>query len=451
VRTVAIVPAAGRGERMGADKALLDLAGTTAIERIVATCRAAGAGDVLVVRRSDAAALPSGLAARIVPVAPGGEMADSLRAARLCLPEGTSTVVVFPVDHALVEAETVLALLALLQRPGGAIALPLFRARPGHPIAMTVAVFDEIAGSVATLRDLVRADAARVQVVPSANPWVLADLDRPEDLRAAVCALHGEPWSTVAQMFRHRSRRSYRPDPVPEAQIERLVDAARHASTSSFLQAYAVVAVRDPAVKGECARLCAGQRHIVEAPVFFAVCADLHTLAAACGRHGTDLQTQSFELFLQATVDAALLGQNLQLAAEAEGLGACMIGAARNHPLELAALLGLPPHAYVVFGMTIGVPADDPVPRGRLPLAGVLHWDRYDRSRTDAVLDGADEGMRQWARRANAEQGGYQGRPVSEKKGWAERMAVMWGAQSDYAAARKQLVDELRRLGFGLE
>lgn len=451
MRTTAIVPAAGRGERMGADKALLDLAGTSAIERVVATCRAAGVDDVLVVRREGAAALPAGLAARVVVVPPGGEMGDSLRAAAAALPATTTAVVVFPVDHALVQAETVMAVLALLQRPGCGIALPLFRERPGHPVAMARAVFAEIERPAAMLRDLVKRDATRVAVVPSANPWVQADLDRPEDLRAAICALHGEPWSTVAQMFRHRSHRAYRPDPMPDAQVERLVDAARYASTSSFIQAYAVVVVRDAKRKGEVARLCGGQPHIVQAPVFAAVCADLHKIAAACGRHGTEVQAQSFELFLQATVDAALLGQNLQLAAEAEGLGACMIGAARNHPLELAALLGLPKHCYVVFGMTIGVPADDPVPRGRMPLAGVLHHERYDDAAMDAVLDGADEGMRAWSRRTNAEQGGYNGKPVSETKGWAERMAIAWGGDSSYAAARATLVDELRRLGFGLQ
>ncbi len=152
------------------------------------------------------------------------------------------------------------------------------------------------------------------------------------------------------------------------------------------------------------------------------------------------MKAQSFELFLQATVDAALLGQNLQLAAEAEGYGACMIGAARNHPIELGAVLGLPPHCYVVFGMTIGVPADDPVPRGRMPLPGVLHWDHYDTSVIPAVLDGADEGMRAWARRANAEQGGYAGKPVSEAKGWASRMAGAWSESSSYAKARATLL-----------
>jgi FMN reductase (NADPH) len=449
MRAVAIVPAAGKGERMGADKALLDLAGSTAIERVVATCQAGGL-EALVVRRDGAAALPGGLAVQVVTVPAGGEMADSLRAANAQLPAAVEVVVVFPVDHALVAPETVLALLHTTQRTGG-IALPLFRGRPGHPIALPRRVFAEIAAANAVLRDVVRRDPARVHAVPSANPWVLADLDRPEDHRAAVCALRGEPWSTVAQMFLHRSRRAYHPDPVPQEQIERLVDAARHASTSSYIQAYSVVAVRDLARKAECARLCGGQAHIAQAPVFFAVCADLHLLAAACARHGTALQAQSFELFLQATVDAALLGQNLQLAAEAEGLGACMIGAARNHPLELAQLLDLPPHVYVVFGMTMGRPADDPVPRGRMPLAGVLHWERHDHARTDAVLDGADEVMRAWARRTNAERGGYQGRPVSEQKGWAERMAAAWGSDSSYARARATLVEELRRLGFGLQ
>jgi FMN reductase (NADPH) len=451
VRAVAIVPAAGRGERMGADKALLDLGGTTAIERVVATCRAAGVDDVIVVRRDGAAPLPPSLAARAVVVPAGGEMADSLRAAGASARDGgDAVVVVFPVDHALVEADTVLALVAAVHG-GAAIALPLFRGRPGHPIALAATAFRELDAPGAVLHDVVRKDPARVRALASANPWVHADLDRPEDLRAARCALHGEPWSTVAQMFRHRSHRAFRPDPIADEQLERLVDAARHASTSSFIQAYAVVAVRDPARKAECARLCAGQPHIVEAPVFLAVCADLHKLAAACARHGTAIQSQSFELFLQATVDAALLGQNLQLAAEAEGLGACMIGAARNHPVELAAVLGLPAHAYVVFGMALGVPADDPVPRGRMPLGGVLHRERYDETGLREVLDGADDGMRAWARRTNAERSGYQGRRVDERKGWTERMAAAWGADSSYVKARATLRAELRRLGLGCE
>jgi nitroreductase/CTP:molybdopterin cytidylyltransferase MocA len=450
-RTFAIVPAAGVGERMGKDKALLDLGGVTAIERIVATCRTAGVDGFVVVRREDAAPLPETLDVQLVTTSGKGDMSDSLRMALLKLPRDVEAVLVFPVDHALVEVDTVMALRARLQRGGCAIALPLFRDQPGHPAAMKRVVFNEIDRDGTTLRDVIRRDPERVAVVPTANHWVRADLDRPEDLRAARCDLSGEPWSTVAQMFRHRSHRSYLPDAVPDAQIQRLVDAARYASTSSFIQAYSVIAVREKELKNECARLCGGQAHIVEAPVFFAICADLHKIARACANHETEVRSDSFELFLQATVDAALLGQNLQLAVEAEGLGACMIGGARNHPIEIAKALGLPRHCFVVFGMTVGKPGDDPVPRGRMPLAGVLHWNRYDDSDTADVLRGADEVMRTWAKRANAEQGGYNGRPVSEDKGWADRMARMWGGESAYAEARKVLRDELRELGFGLD
>jgi len=449
-RTVAIVPAAGLGSRMGQDKALLDLGGVTAIERIATTCHEAGVDEVLVVRRSNAAQLPDHLDVHVVTTGDKGEMADSLRLAYLKLPREAEAVLVFPVDHALVEVDTVLALRAKLLREDCSIALPLYRDKPGHPIAMTRTVFAELDRDGTMLRDVVRRDAARVAVVPTANHWVRADLDHPEDLRAANCDLTSQPWSPVAQMFRHRSIRSFAPDALPKEQIERLVDAARHASTSSFIQAYSVVAVTDQAIKGDCARLCGGQLQIVEAPVFFAICADLHKIALACKQHGGKLPSDSLELFLQTTVDAALLGQNLQLAGEAEGLGGCMIGAARNQPIEIAKRLGLPEHCFVVFGLTMGVANEDPAPRGRMPLRGVLHWDQYDQDGMDEVLQGADDGMRAWAKRANAESGGYAGRPVNEKKGWTDRMARMWGGENSYATARQALGDELKRLGLGV-
>lgn len=451
--TAAIVPAAGKGSRMGADKALLDLGGMTAIARLCEQCHAASVRQVLVVRARGALPLPAlPPAVRVVEVSGEGEMIDSLRAALAALPPEVDTVVSLPVDHALVTADTIAAVTALAQGEGVGIALPLFRGKTGHPVAMRRSVFAEIADpSVDSLRAVVRRDPARVRTVPTSNPWVRADLDRPEDLRAARAALAAEPFCTVEQMHRHRSHRAYEPTPLAEGQLERLVDAARYASTSSFIQAYSVVAVRDPVQKAACAALCANQPHIVQAPVFAAVCADLHKIVAACQRAGQTPQTQSLELFLQATVDAALLGQNLQLAAESEGLGACMIGAARNHPIELARLLQLPEHVYVVYGMTLGHPTDDPIARGRMPLRGVLHHDRYDATATESVLDEADALMRTWAQRTNRERGGYQGKPVHEGRGWCDRMVQLWGQESSYVQSRKSLMDDLRRLGFGLE
>jgi hypothetical protein len=86
-----------------------------------------------------------------------------------------------------------------------------------------------------------------------------------------------------------------------------------------------------------------------------------------------------------------------------------------------------------------------------MPLPGVLHFEVYDQAGVDAVLAGADAAMRQWAERTNRERGGYQGRPVSTEKGWADRMAQLWGDHSSYVRARAELRAELRELGLGLE
>jgi nitroreductase/CTP:molybdopterin cytidylyltransferase MocA len=435
---------------MGGDKALLDLGGTTAVERLAAEIRSAGIHELLVVRAAGAAALPSAAGLATVTTGPG-EMRDSLRAGLRALSGRCTEVVVCPVDHALVAADTFAAVAARVAGGGAAIALPLFQGRPGHPIALARTVLAELDDPAVTmLRDIVRKDPARVAAVPTANPWVLADLDRPEDLRAARAALHAGPWPVVEQMHRHRSRRAYAPTPLADGQLERLVDAARRASTSSHIQAYAVVAVRDPARREQVARLCADQEHIRQAPVFLAICADLHKIDVACHRRGHGVQADSLELFLQATVDAALLGQNIQLAAESEGLGACMIGAARNNPIALAELLGLPRPAFVVFGITVGHAVDDPLPRDRMPLTGVLHEEVYDRTRIDAVLAEADAGTREWARLVNARQGGWHGRPIDEQKGWSDRMAVLGGPDGRYLRARATLRGELQQLGFGL-
>lgn len=447
---VVIVSAVGASDQLSHDAALFELGEGTVIEQIVANCRAAGIDRVMVARSEDAAPLPEGLDVDVTRVGTAVEVSDILRLVLLKLPRDATVVMVFPVAQALVQVDTLLALCASLSVDGCSIAMPTYRDKPGHPVAMHRAVFKELDQAGKTLGDVIGRDPSRVAVIPTANHWVCTDLDQPEDLRAARCALSGEPWSTLAQMYRHRSHRAYLPDALPDAQIERLVDAARHASTSSFIQAYSVIAVRDAELKGECARLCGGQHHIEAAPVFFAICADLHKIARACVDHGVAVRVDSFELFLQATVDAALLGQNLQLACEAEGLGACMIGGARNHPIELSQALQLPKPSFVVFGMTAGLASDNPTPRGRMPLSGVLHWNRYDTSDVGAVLRGADERMRDWAKRCNVEEGGYNGRPVNEQKGWADRMAKMWGGDSAYAESRKVLVEELRELGFEL-
>ena len=181
-------------------------------------------------------------------------------------------------------------------------------------------------------------------------------------------------------MSAHRSVRRYRSEPVDDALVERAVAAAQRAATSHAIQAYSLLRVRDRARRARLAELCGDQAQVAEAPVFLVVCVDQrrHRLAA---RVRAASRADNLETFLLGAVDAALLAQNLVLALESQGLGTCYIGGLRNGLPEADRLLEVPHGVMPLFGLCAGWPAgpedDRAGPRPRMPLAAVLHEERF--------------------------------------------------------------------------
>jgi FMN reductase (NADPH) len=182
---------------------------------------------------------------------------------------------------------------------------------------------------------------------------------------------------TLDLIHQHGSCRRYKPDPLPDSVIETVVAAGQCASTSSNFQAYSVVAVTSAEKRQRLSELCGEQRHIREAPVFLAWCADLARLDKVCAQRGYTQNTENLENFLVATTDTVIAAQNAVLAAESLGLGACYIGAIRNNPAEVIDLLGLPKLTFPITGMTLGWPAREPRTRPRLPFSAILSRDHY--------------------------------------------------------------------------
>ena len=190
------------------------------------------------------------------------------------------------------------------------------------------------------------------------------------------------PWNeTIATMLDHRSVRAYLPDPVPPGTLETLIAAAQSAATSSNMQWWSAVAVTDPAVKKELAEIAGNQKHIEQCPLFIAWVADMSRNARISDAEKTDFECMPWlETFMVACIDAALAAQNAVVAAQSIGLGTVYIGAMRNDPARVAELLGLPPKAFVVFGLCVGYadPASKNEVKPRLPQSTVLHHERYD-------------------------------------------------------------------------
>jgi FMN reductase (NADPH) len=228
---------------------------------------------------------------------------------------------------------------------------------------------------------------------------------------------------TIELIRRHGSVRYYKPDSVPADMIETIVAAAQRSSTSSNLQMWSVVAITDANTRVRLANLCGDQKHIVEAPVFLAWCADLSRLDRVCQLRGYRQVTEHVENFLVAAVDCAIAAQTAALAAESLGLGICYIGSIRNQTQPVIDLLALPRLVFPITGMTLGWPAATPALRPRLPLNAVLHWETHDRRHEDQALRDYDRAMLQT--------GIYQGRQVpvpgkpgeTEDYGWLEHSA----------------------------
>lgn len=232
------------------------------------------------------------------------------------------------------------------------------------------------------------------------------------------------------------SVRDYRAEDVPDAMVDTILDAARRAPTSSNLQAYSFVVVRDPQAKARLAELAGGQKHVAEAPVFVAICADVRRLSRVAEHASGHLAKDHLEMTLVACIDAALVGMCASLAADSLGLGTVMIGGMRNDPDGVAGVLGLPDGVFVVFGLCMGWPKTRPEPKPRLPGELVVHRERYADVDLDAGLADYEDVMAAHHRSV--------GRDPDEP--WAERVTKQFST-----AKRPHLKDILKGRGFGFD
>jgi len=192
----------------------------------------------------------------------------------------------------------------------------------------------------------------------------------------------------------HVTIRAFTDRPVSDELVQTLLNAGRRAPTSSNYQTYSIMVVRNPETKKQLAVLAGNQKHVETCPVFFAFCADISRLEFACEMHGKPL-VKSLETTLVSSIDAALVGMSIQTAAESFGLGAVMIGGMRNHPRQVAELLGFPSGVYVAFGMCIGWPEPSQIPsqKPRLPADLVIHYEQYNTNDPRDLLEQYDRDL----------------------------------------------------------
>ncbi len=168
---------------------------------------------------------------------------------------------------------------------------------------------------------------------------------------------------TVREAIQNRrSIRVYRPKPVEEEKLLRVLEAGRAAPSARNIQESRFVVVTERATREKLMKAAANQSFVAEAPVVIVVCATVTQYTMRCGQ-------------LAYPVDAAIAVDHMTLQAVEEGLGTCWVCAFNE--AEVKDILSVPEAVRVVALMTLGYPGESPAARPRKSFEEVVCRETY--------------------------------------------------------------------------
>lgn len=194
----------------------------------------------------------------------------------------------------------------------------------------------------------------------------------------------------LARLSARRVCRRYADRDVSPALLRLICASALCAPSKSDLQQADILILREKAKRDAIADLLAEMRWLREAPVFLLFLANGRRVPFVSNARGKPFPNDHFDLFFNATVDAALVMSTFMRAAGAVGLGCCPISMIRNHAAVISELVGLPKKVVPIAGMTVGWPAEEGVLSPRLPLSVTVHHERFDDSGLAERIDAYD-------------------------------------------------------------
>mgnify|MGYP005839670191 CR=1 FL=1 len=187
-------------------------------------------------------------------------------------------------------------------------------------------------------------------------------------------------------LYQHRaSVRKFKPEPLREGDLEKLLFAAQRAPTDATAQMYSLLRISDPALRREISSHSGTNPHIETCAEFFLILADVYRLRRLLEHRGGVFGHWPRTALHFAIVDAVLAGSALATMAESLGYGIVWIGGVLNGIGEIRRLCSLPQGVVPVAGLCVGVPDETPTPRPRLPRALVVHENQYHEYSPEAL------------------------------------------------------------------
>ena len=158
------------------------------------------------------------------------------------------------------------------------------------------------------------------------------------------------------------SVRAYKPDPVPDQVLAKVLEAARLAPTAANRQPFGILVIHTDGREEELKRIY-GRDWFVQPPLVVALCG----LTDSCWVRSDG---KSF-----CDIDAAIVMDHLILAAADQGLGSCWIGAFDAQAARQ--ILGLPESVEPIAFTPLGYPGDQPGKKKRESIVKLVRYESW--------------------------------------------------------------------------
>jgi len=155
-------------------------------------------------------------------------------------------------------------------------------------------------------------------------------------------------------IFRRRSIRRYKSEPVPEQVMKNILEAGRLAPSANNAQPWHFIVVTDPKLKHA---LSQGKYNWFVKDSAFAV--------VGCREKNNKWST----------IDTTIALENMVIAAKAQRVGSCWVGDFKEN--EVKKLLGIPDNLKIICLITFGYPAEKPRPRSMKSLEEIVHYNKF--------------------------------------------------------------------------
>ena len=192
-----------------------------------------------------------------------------------------------------------------------------------------------------------------------------------------------------------------------------------------------------------------------KAPLLFYILVDSHRFELIMAKRNWKMVQNDLSLLLFGIQDAALMAENMVIAAESLGLGSCFLGGVPYQAEAIIKKRKLPPRVFPLVGLVMGYPAENPPPRPRYPLDFTLFEDEYPEFSDDQIEEAMkvmDEGYlaQDYYREANFRitlEGDREETFTFDDYSWTEHISRKAG---QWISSLDEIVEPLARYGFNV-